>query len=204
MSALKINRREFIVATASVGIGALLPAQALAQTGNQVNFSLIKFTQREAGREHTTRLQQIRKILGGKPPLSEDGLSKLVDFLAGLNVLSKEDITALKKLIKDIVNAGNLEILINKVTDAYKALNDKVGEVAEAIIRIAYESVLYAKGVVSGIDLKSAIYVVSSDVSGALNGAATGGQLGGKPGAIVGAVIGAVSTSASAVFDPKC
>ena len=93
--------------------------------------------------------------------------------------------------------------LTTAVTDTGKGLSAQVEEVAGAISRIANDSLQFAKDAVAGIDLKTAIYVVSSDISGAINGAATGGQLGGKWGAVVGAAIGSVSGSANAVFDPK-
>jgi hypothetical protein len=203
--ALEPSRRDLFLLTALAGIGVLQPPHAGAQTGNQVAFSLTKFTKGEADREHTARLDQIQKALAEKPALSEDGLGNLVDFLAdgGLKVLSKEDATRLKQLIKDITSATNVDDLAKKITGVFKDSVNKVGEVAEVIIRIAYGSVAYASKVVSRLEIKTAIYIVSSDVSGALTGAATGAQLGGRAGAVVCAVVGAVSTSANAVFDSK-
>lgn len=205
MRALETSRRDLFLLAALAGIGVLQPPHAGAQTGNQVAFSLTKFTKGEADREHTSRLGQIQKALAGKPALSEDGLGNLVDFLAdgGLKILSKDDATRLKQLIKDITSAASVDELVKKVTGAFNDFRNKVGEVAEVIIRIAYGSMEYARKVVSGLEIKTAIYIVSSDVSGALNGAATGAQLGGRAGAIVCAVVGAVSTSANAVFDSK-
>ena len=106
----------------------------------------------------------------------------------------------LKQLIKDMFVATAVDILLKLFADAVEALNNTIDEVSQAVIRIARESVQSVKANLGNVDVKKAIVVVASDVSGALTGAATGGQLGGVSGALIGAVIGAVSSSAVAVF----
>ena len=189
---------------ASVGLGAaVLPSASSAQTGNFFRVILEKFTSREAGREHSDQLEQVRKALDGKTSVSGDGLSKLVDRLVAMKLISEKDSALLKKLIADIVGATSIDALSDRITTAFKALSDQVGEVAQAIIRIANDSIQYARRVLGGVDFKVLTYVVSADIMGALTGAGTGGQLAGPPGAVVGAVVGAVSGSALVVFDPK-
>jgi hypothetical protein len=164
---------------------------------------LDKFGPRDAGDEHAKELEQIRKALEGKVPQSEDGLARLIDRLVAMKLISKKDATVLKKLVSNIVNAKDIDALAKRVSESLKALSDEVGEVAQAIIRIANDSIQYVIRVLRGIDIKLVIHVVSADVMGALTGAGAGGQLGGLPAAVIGALIGAVSGSAYVAFDPK-
>jgi outer membrane lipoprotein SlyB len=136
-------------------------------------------------------------------PQSEDGLARLIDRLVAMKLISKKDATVLKKLVSNIVNAKDIDALAKRVSESLKALSDEVGEVAQAIIRIANDSIQYVIRVLRGIDIKLVIHVVSADVMGALTGAGAGGQLGGLPAAVIGALIGAVSGSAYVAFDPK-
>lgn len=203
MSVLKNNRRELISAAASIGATLLLPTPSLAQTGNSVSGTLNKFTSREAGKEHSNQLRQIRETLGDKSPLTVDGLSQLLVPLVKLRLITPAEAASLKTLFKDIASSKSIDVLTSKINNAFKNLTDKVSEITKTIISIANDSLQSAKEFVPGVDISTAIFVVSSDVSGALTGAAAGGQLGGPSAALVGAVVGSVSSSAIAVFGPK-
>ena len=203
MSVLKNNRRELISAAASIGATLLLPTPSLAQTGNSVSGTLNKFTSREAGKEHSNQLRQIRETLGDKSPLTADGLSQLLVPLVKMGLITPAEAASLKTLFKDIASSKSIDVLTSKINNAFKNLTDKVSEITKTIISIANDSLQSAKEFVPGVDISTAIFVVSSDVSGALTGAAAGGQLGGPSAALVGAVVGSVSSSAIAVFGPK-
>jgi hypothetical protein len=198
------SRRELLLWTASVGLGgALFSGDTFAQTGNKIEISLKKFSIGEAGREHSNQLEQIEKTLGGDAVLSGEGLSRLVDRLLAMKLISEKDTATLKKLISEVVHATSTEALTSRIANTFKALSNQVGEVAQAVIRITNDSIQYARRVSSSVDIKVLIRVVSSDIMGALSGAATGGQLGGPSGALIGAVLGAVSSSALSVFEAK-
>lgn len=201
MRKLNTNRRGFVAAAAAtVAAGALLPTRGTAQTGNSVTFGVTKFRSDKAGEEHTYRLKQIKTTLDERKATSAPGLSKLVDALVKPELITPQGAALLKRLIEEMILAKTVEMLLKLFFDAVKALNKTIDEVSQAVVRIAQESVQWVKANLGSDDVKKAIVIVASDVSGALTGAATGGQLGGVSGALIGAVIGAVSSSAVAVF----
>jgi hypothetical protein len=199
MNPSKIDRRHLLIGAASVGIGVLAPEAATAQ---QVGPRL-PFPPQAAGQIHGARLTEVGRTLGGASLESVDGLTRIVDELVKLRIISREDGEELKRIIEAIFGSETVDAIFERVNTIYDQLKQKTGELAIAIASIARDSVTYVRDNLKEVDLKRAVLIISADISGALTGASTGAKLGGPWVAGICAVAGAVAASATAVFDNK-
>lgn len=188
MNSKQVNRRQFVIAT-TAGLGVLVPDIA-AQTKRQEPKP--PYPPQDAGPIHGDMLRRISEDLAGSEITAKEGLLKLVAMLRQTEVITDADASMLREMI-DIV-FSELETAGKKLQELLDDAEKKAGEVTVAIVSIAKESVDFAK------KHGRAIFIVSSDISGALSGAATGAKLGGQVLAVVGAVAGAVASSAGAAF----
>ncbi len=194
-----LNRREFAFAAGAVA--AAFATQVVAQRDPR------KIPPEDAGKLHGEALNRGKGALQGAPAASESGLYALVDELLKHKLISKDDAASLKEMIKGIhkgEGVDDIETAINK------ALERKAGELTTAIVRIAKNSLDWAKERLKDINPRKLRYVIAHDTSGALEGAAAGATLGAAfawlgvgAGAIVGAVIGSSATSLIAVDEYK-
>src|ERR1019366_7841127 len=83
----------------------------------------------------------------------------------------------LKKRVDIILNSDSVAAMAREIESIYKAVTSKTADVAAAIISIARNSVENIERLGGRSDVKNAIYIVSSDVTGALTGAAACSKL---------------------------
>jgi polyhydroxyalkanoate synthesis regulator phasin len=195
MNTNKIGRRQLIITAAGAGLGTLLSRRALAQpaTGDTAP------TAQEAGDLHEEKLTEISNALGGTKIISEDGLTKLVDYLVKLGLISADDAKILKDVIQVIFHSETLDAMEKKIASISGKLKEDAENIALALVNITRSSIAYAKKLGVQIPIKTIVKIVADDFQGGLSAATVAAKLP-PPWRVVVIVGGALSSSAQAVF----
>jgi hypothetical protein len=195
MKANEIARRRVLVGAAAISLGGFAPSAAAQQSAQELGLP----RPMAYGPIHGDMLSRISNALGRTVLDSKEGIFKLIDLLEKDVFVSKEDSELLKKLVDIILNSDSVAAMAREIESIYKAVTSKTADVAAAIISIARNSVENIERLGGRSDVKKAIYIVSSDVTGALTGAAACSKLP-RVFAVIGALAGAVAGSGNAAF----
>lgn len=199
MSEHPTTRRDLLAIAGTMGVGLLLGTTVGCVPPPNVRVR----DAREAREDHHQGVAQTLQILKGRPPLSLEGLSMLVDSLVETEVITQNDGELLKKVLRAIFESEEVARIVSTVVVTYEELTDEVGEVAAAIIGIVRDSVDWVQDAAASITLESAICIVAKDMYGALNILRAAHKLGGIRFAVTFAILGALVTSAEAITQPK-
>lgn len=174
------NRREMIVAAAGAGLAALVPSAAAQQSNGHQGSPI---PAQSVGEIHEREVARLRDVLGNDAPNTRAGLHKLVEYLRTSHLIDDQEAKLLHDLVESIYSAADLQKLEKELDAMLQTARAKAKDLTIAIVSVALSSVRSAIKEVS--DHKRAIFVISSDVSGACLGAAAI--------AVIGPVFGAVS-----------
>jgi hypothetical protein len=194
MNSTITNRRQMMVGTVGMALGALVHSASAEQSPNRFDLNL---SPEQLGEIHAETVSYIMNHTDDEDPYTKKGLHRLVALLVSMKLIGDRDAKLLDDVIEVIYKDTNIGAIEDEIRHMFQSAKKDMQDLTRALVSIVLSSIRRAKEFEK--DHRRAIFIVAGDFSGGLAGAVGSLKLGPTV-AIAGAFFGAVAGSYTAYY----